>query len=146
MSSLAKKCETVFTVDGFANWKKAIEKFREHQSSQSHRFATQQLVQSSKPVDQQLSTQKFTWQQQAGLCQSKLLTSLKYLARQGQALRGHDDEDGNFIQLLKLRATDVSELQQWFERKIDMTSHDIQNEILEMFAHSILRIICCQIR
>ena len=31
----------------------------------------------------------------------KIMSSITYLARQGIALRGHDEEDLNFIQLLK---------------------------------------------
>ena len=37
----------------------------------------------------------------------KILSSLRFLARQGCAVRGHgDDSDGNFSQLLKLRGED----------------------------------------
>lgn len=32
------------------------------------------------------------------------------------------------------------------ERKVDMTSHHVQNEILDMFAHSIVRNICRQVQ
>jgi hypothetical protein len=142
LTNLANKRETAFTVDGFSNWKKGIEKFRDHQKSQSHRFAVQQLVQSTKPVDQQLSSQRLSCQQDSRHCLSMLFTTLKYLARQGLAMRGHSYEDGNYIQLLKLRATDVPVLTQWLERKIDMTSHPIQNEILEMFGQGIVRNIC----
>lgn len=35
LSNLAKKRETAFIVDGFANWKKGIEKFKDHQNSKS---------------------------------------------------------------------------------------------------------------
>ena len=58
LSNLARKRETAFIVDGFTNWKKGIDKFKDHQNSQSHRFAMQQLVQCNKPVDQQLSSQQ----------------------------------------------------------------------------------------
>jgi len=146
LSNLAKKRETAFTADGFANWKKAIDKFKEHQNSQSHRFSVQQLVQSSKPVDHQLSSQRMASQQQRRHCLSVLFTSLQYLARQGLAIRGHSDKDGNFIQLLKLRATDIAHLQEWLERKVDMTSHHVQNEILEMFGHCVVRNICGRIQ
>ena len=146
LSDLAKKRETAFTVDGFRNWKKAIEKFKDHQNSQSHRFAMQQLVQSSKPVDEQLSSQRSISRQQGRHCLSVIFTSVQHLARQGLALRGHDDKDGNFIQQLKLRATDIPELRQWLERKVDMTSPQIQNEILEMFGQCVVRSICRQIK
>ena len=40
-------------------------------------------------------------------CFLKILSSLRFLACQGCAIRGHGDEtDGNFYQLLKLRGED----------------------------------------
>ena len=36
----------------------------------------------------------------------KQLSSLKYLLRQGLAIRGHDDREGNMLQPLKLREED----------------------------------------
>jgi len=35
-----------------------------------------------------------------------IIESLHYLRRQGIAVRGHDDYERNFIQLLKLRSCD----------------------------------------
>jgi len=35
---------------------------------------------------------------------------IKYLLRQGLAIRGHVEDEGNLIQLLKLRASDVDGL------------------------------------
>ena len=43
----------------------------------------------------------------------KQLSSLKYLLRQGLAIRGHDDNEGNLVQLLKLRAEDDCQMQSW---------------------------------
>jgi hypothetical protein len=146
LSDLATKRETAFTIDGYCNWKKAIEKFTEHQSSRSHKFAVQQLVKPSKPVDQQLIFHALTSQQQATRCLSVIFTSVKYLARQGQALRGHDEHDGNFMQLLRLRAADITELTLWLERKVDMTSHNIQNEIIQLYGQSVVRHICKKIQ
>ena len=40
----------------------------------------------------------------------KQLSSLKYLVRQGMAVRGHEEMEGNLLQLLKLRSNDCSEL------------------------------------
>ena len=42
-------------------------------------------------------------------CLLKVMSSLKYLARQGISVRGRDDkETGNFFQLLTLRSEDDS--------------------------------------
>jgi hypothetical protein len=47
---------------------------------------------------------------------------------------------------LKLRATDIPELQAWMDRKIDMTSHQIQNEMLEMIGQTIVREIASRVQ
>ena len=43
----------------------------------------------------------------------KLLTTLKFLARQGMAIRGHIEKEGNIVQLLRCMAEDVSGLEAW---------------------------------
>lgn len=43
-------------------------------------------------------------------CLLKVLSSLRFLARQGCGIRGHDEADGNFFQLLKLRCEDDSQV------------------------------------
>ena len=39
-------------------------------------------------------------------CFMKLLSSLKFLARQGSSIRGHEKNEGNLEQLLKLASED----------------------------------------
>ena len=58
---------------------------------------------------------------------------MRFLARQGLPLRGHDDEtESNFFQLVKLRGEDDPRIESWLEKKTDKyTSSDIQNEILK---------------
>ena len=69
-----------------------------------------------------------------------IIRSIKYLARQGLALRGHLSDEGNFIQLLKLQGETDAELRAWLLKKQEKyISGDIQNEILCLMAHSILR-------
>ena len=74
----------------------------------------------------------------------KLISSIRDLARQGLALRGDraGEPDSNFIQLLQLRAQDENDgkLVGWMKRKSNKyTSHDIQNEILQVMALKALR-------
>ncbi len=57
--------------------------------------------------------------------------------------------EGNFTQLLKLRASDESSvhLNTWLKRKSDKyTSHDIQNEMLGLMALNLLRNIADNVR
>ena len=61
------------------------------------------------------------------------------MARQGIAFRNKENTEGNLKQLLQLRAQDVPLLNSWLKRKTTWTEWSIQNEVLEMMAHSILR-------
>ena len=67
--------------------------------------------------------------------------SIKYLARQGLALRGHSSDGGNFIQLLKMQSETDPAIQtsMVIERAEKYTSGEIQNEILQLMTHNILR-------
>ena len=76
-----------------------------------------------------------------------ILSSVKYLARQGLALRGGDEAESNLIQLLRLRAEDNPQLNKWLDRCAKKyTSHENQNEMLEIMAHHTLRKILCKIQ
>lgn len=143
ISDLASKREAAFSTTGFVNWKKALCKFEEHSKSRSHRFSMNQLkqVSHSTSVDEQLFKKRANEQLEARKCLAMIFTSVKYLARQGMALRGHGDSEGNFCQLLNLRSEDYPLLQSWMKRKTDMTSPRIQNEILELYSHDIVRTI-----
>jgi len=67
--------------------------------------------------------------------------AMQYLAGQGLAIRGADADSGNFKTLLKLRSGDIPALKTWMQRKTDLTSPDLQNEMLQMFSREILRSI-----
>ena len=64
-----------------------------------------------------------------------MLSSVKF-----QALRGDGDEsDGNFLQLLTFLDDDGT-VNDWLKRKQNKyTSHEIQNELLKIMAHHVLR-------
>lgn len=86
-----------------------------------------------------------------------ILSSIRFLGRQGLALRGRhktDSEnieqrgelDSNFFQVLKTRSEDNPELKKWLQRSQDkFTSPDIQNEVLRLMALHILRDITSQL-
>jgi len=84
--------------------------------------------------------------EEAAVAVRKIIESVQFLARQGLAIQGLESDSGNLMELLRLRSEDVPELAQWLKRKITWTSHDIQNEILEIMAHSIQRDIASDIR
>lgn len=138
---LAKCAETTFISTGFTNWKRALAKFELHQKSITHRHAVSQLSQLRLQggINGQLSKQILNDQQAARKGIMVVMTTLQYIARQGLAIRGADADSGNFKTLLKLRSGDIPALKTWMQRKTDLTSPDVQNEILQMFSHEILR-------
>ena len=70
-----------------------------------------------------------------------ILSSIKFLCRQGLALRGDKDEtNGKLHQLLSMKAEEDSNLKEWLQRKQNVyTSPDIQNEIVKLMGLQILR-------
>ena len=71
----------------------------------------------------------------------EMFTSVEYLARQALPFRGHTEEQGNFHQLVVLRGNESANLKSWIACKQSYMSHEIQNEILQIMAHQILRAI-----
>ena len=138
---LSKKAELAFSTNGFQTWKNATQAFRKHESSKSHKEAVIKWMHytKSKSVASQLVAQHDVEQKSARTCLLKIISTIKYLARQGLPLRGHEESDGNFMQLLHLRSEDLPVLLTWLERRNNWTSHEIQNEIIKIMAHSVLR-------
>lgn len=79
-----------------------------------------------------------------------ILSSIRFLARQGLPIRGHYINDashhgsgelnGNRVQLLQLHKEDVPELETWLKKAQDrFTSPKIQNEVLQIMALTVLR-------
>lgn len=71
---------------------------------------------------------------------------MQFLARQGLALRGHDDSEENFAQLLIYKSEDDPDLRKWLSSRIDYTCPQVQKEILNLLSHSIIREIADNIR
>ena len=115
-ASLQKKIQWSLSADmafiarGFTNWKDATVKFALHQSSNCHKEAVLKMVtmpSCSKNIAESLSLQVAKEKLERRKCFLKILSNLRFLAHQGLPLRGHGDEqDSNFIQLMKLRAED----------------------------------------
>lgn len=136
--------EPAFISKGFSNWKDATIAFKKHELSTCHHEAVDVMITipaTTKDVGEQLSQQH---------CQEKatnrkmflnILSSIRYLARQGLALRGDGDEqDGNFLQLLQHKGEDDPAMIDWLKRKAKKyTSHQNQNDILKIMAVHVLR-------
>ena len=102
-TSMAKRTENAFTQTGFDNWKKAGEKFAAHSCSQLHREAVMKWKLGQQPgiaavMDQSCKAEQTCHREML----IKQLESLRYLFKQGLAVRGHEEADGNLYQLLLL--------------------------------------------
>lgn len=130
--------ELAFISDGMNNWKKALEKFAQHGRSDHH---LKNLPPSNHTITEVLQGADAKQESTNKASLMKIITSVMYLARQGLALRGHESDEGNFVELLKLRASDCPELEQWLKRKDRYTHSDIQNELLQLASQEVLRSI-----
>jgi hypothetical protein len=131
---------------GFSNWKNALRGFRLHESSRFHSDCVYAVQQRSKlSVVAQIDTAAKKQQEQRRRLFMAEVSSLKYLLRQGIALRRNKEEEGNLFQLMKLRCNDIPGLDEWLnERKY--FSHDIINELAKEMAHVILRSVSAEVK
>lgn len=140
----SSKREDSFITRGFCNWKNATAGFRKHEDSDCHKEALDIHSLPHQCEDIALTMQRsLTDERRANRTMLYLIIrSIKYLARQGLALRGHSSDEGNFIQLLKFQSETDPTLQAWLAKNREKyTSGEIQNEILRLMAHNVLRTI-----
>ena len=135
--------ENSFLEKGFKNWKKALEKFEKHLSSQCHRAAsTFEILICRRPdVAELFDNKEKEALELSRRCFMAILDSIQYLAHQGIPFRGHgSDEDSNFFQLLMMKSKEFPELKAWLEKKQGkFVTHDVHNEILTIMSNSALR-------
>ena len=147
---MEKNKEEAFLSTRFRNWKKALDSFKEHQKSKCHIAAlTFEITIPQCGNIQEMTSEKIKSNlQENRKCLMKIIETIQFLGRQGLALRGDgSDENSNFMQLLKLRSKDFLKLKEWLEKKTGKyTSHDVQNELLKLMAHQILRDLTDEMR
>ena len=87
--------EPAFVKNGFQNWKKAHARFQSHQDSEGHREAVFKMQRHGEPgVQVQLNDQLRKAQ---ALHRKMFMKELSSLLRQGLAIRGHDEMEGNLM-------------------------------------------------
>ena len=143
--------DKVFIINGFSNWKDASVAFKKHDSSKRHRDSADKvttLPKTIKDIGETLSTKHAENKNDNRKCLLKILSSLRFLGRQGLPIRGDGDEtDRNYTRLLTLRGEDDSRMLEWLKRKNEKyTCAEVQNEMLQIMALSILRDISQNIR
>ncbi len=95
-----------------------------------------------KDVSESLSKQLEQEKLENRRCFLKVLSCIRFLGRQGLALRGlHGDEtNSNFIQLMKFKGEDDPHIATWLAKKANKyTSPEVQNEILQIMYLNIIR-------
>lgn len=130
-----------FVQEGFCSWGKAIERFKMHEKSNLHRIAINSIISKTKErsVSELVSNQTAQAKREARHCLIKIFETIRFLAIQGLAIRGHTEEHSNIVQLLNLRSTDDLLLNNWMKRsKYKWISHDILNEMLSRMANTVL--------
>lgn len=129
-----------YVTHGFSGWSNAYKALPAHEVSEFHRKSHELVVASrGTNVVERISTAKQQEMLENRTALHKIFSTVKMLGVQGLPLRGHIDERSNLNQFLKTRSEDVPELRNWLGRSgHKWLSHDVQNEILEMMASTVL--------
>ena len=150
-----KNAENAFISVGYKNWSDAAAKgrgFDQHHRSDAHDEANQRLhaiPQQCEDIGEQISEAHAVEKSANRQALLKILSNVRFLARQSLPLRGDGDgSNSNFTQLYLLREEDNPILKKWrTEKKTDKyTHHEIQNEMMKVMALKILREIAGNIR
>lgn len=95
---LSGTAEPAFLVNGFRNWKDATRHFSKHESCGFHKSAAAAALINQVDIGEMLSKQYASEKRANREYLLKLLSFVRFLARQGIPLRGDMDEtDSNFI-------------------------------------------------
>ena len=101
-----------------------------HEQCEFHKQAVV-VLSKTKDISEMLSTK---------VAADKEKPNLFYEGSFYHALRGDDEIESNFIQLMLLRGEDCGGIGEFLEkRQLKYTSHEVQNEILSIMSQSILR-------
>ena len=145
--TFSKRGDASFILTGFCNWKKGKEKFRDHEMSQVHNEAVLKYESLSRPGVLEIANSALKKdQKERREMLMKQLHSLRFLMRQGLAVRGHSNTDeGNLYQLMKFQAVGFSQLQSWLIDK-KYQSPEIVNEQIRLMSKQVLRSILINIK
>ena len=152
--------DKAYILNGYSNGKEACVSFRKHEASKCHQesvLKVESLPKAFGDIGEKMSKTHSEEKSDNRDCLRKILSSIRFLARQGISLRGDDDEsdgngdddeiDGNYTQILKACGEDDSRTIEWLKRKNDKyTCVGAQNEMIQIMTSSILRDIAQNIR
>ena len=135
------KVPSTFATTGFQNWRKATEKLLEHEKTEMHASAMMAVrhLTEKNSIARSLGKQNGAVKQERRNILLIQISSLKFLLRQGMAVRGHEEIQGNLPQLMLLRANDVADpVKKWvYDGKY--MSHDVMNELITALGQATIR-------
>ena len=117
------KVENSFVKTSYSNWKntRSNKEFHQHETSRCHQQAIQKLIEIpkfTKDVATMFKTNMTETQRENRTSLLKIISCLRYLARQGLSFRGHGDgKDTDLKQLIRFRAEDDSAFAKWLKEK-----------------------------
>ena len=123
--------ERTFVIEGFTNWKKALEKDHDlhgHDTRVQHRtsllFWQDRQLNKKEKTDISVAVHKGRPNEAERHWKhiERIIESLIWLAMQGLALHGHNEDEcsdnrGNFLELLELRSRDIPELKDYLQKE-----------------------------
>ena len=106
---LSNQVNKAFIETAYSNWKNAGRGFSNYQASEFHKAAHSALFPGTADVGERLSDVHSEQKKENRQFLIKIISNLRYLARQAEPFRGSgDDNNSNFIQLLKLKREEYS--------------------------------------
>ncbi|CAM4949812.1 unnamed protein product [Rotaria socialis] len=117
--------------------------FKERKNNVDYMLNKNLQQQEQQQIEQQKSNQQII---------EMLIDCVRYLARQGLACRGQEDQDGNFYQLVHLLSRHNSVLEDWIKNinnrpyKITYMSKDSQNEFIQLLGDCVQHKNLCEIK
>lgn len=149
MFTFSRKADEAFLSTGFKNWKNATMRFKTHEKSNSHRVAAMRYMAFLKSPGIHTLISNDTKREQSYRMQMliKEVNSLRCLARQGLAFRGHENSEGNFYQIINLQIINYNDesLKKWLTSQKYM-SPEILNELIELMAQDVLRSVLAEVQ
>ena len=133
LSGKSIRADQVFVTSGFSKWKKAIQRFKDHEFSIAHKNALLTMAASKNPIDQQLQTEAENIRQKCQQSLLKQLSTLHYLLCQGIAICNDHAGGSNLSVMLE----EVLGESHWVNEG-KYQSPECINEMIEIMAHKVL--------
>ena len=137
--------DPAYVSTGYRNWKKTPKCFKEYEQSKCHTAALPYEVVLPKCADvaEMHNNELIKQRKMEGQYLKIIMESLQYLGRQGIPLRGKEEGNDNFTQLLLLRGKDhpfiIERLTSTREHGSLYVHHNYQNDLINIMSKQLLR-------